>query len=63
MFTYLFAGVIRTDLSNQIHYLRITAKTENEARAKLSRQFVLIFAGRIKVSPTSSLSHKGVNHA
>ncbi|MGR6981259.1 host cell division inhibitor Icd-like protein [Testudinibacter sp. P27/CKL/0425] len=47
MKTYLFAGIRRTDLSNQIHSLRILADSEQHARALLARDYVLAFAGRI----------------
>lgn len=55
MKTYLFAGIRRTDLSNQIHSLRISATSELEARAILAREYVLAFAGRI--NRTSSLTN------
>ncbi|MFZ7217921.1 host cell division inhibitor Icd-like protein [Avibacterium avium] len=46
---FIFAAIRRTDLTNKIYKIRIFAETEMQARAKLAKQFVLIFAGCINV--------------
>ncbi|MDO5055684.1 MAG: host cell division inhibitor Icd-like protein, partial [Pasteurella oralis] len=46
-FTYIFIGILRTDLSNQLRKLRIPAESELQARKKLARDYVLVFAGKI----------------
>ncbi|MBE2895700.1 host cell division inhibitor Icd-like protein [Pasteurellaceae bacterium HPA106] len=56
MFTYIFAGIIRTDTLNHIYKIRITAPTESQARAMLSPEMRFLFVGQIaprkKVSMT-----------
>lgn len=46
---FIFAAICRTDLTNKIQKIRIFAETEMQARAKLAKQFILIFAGCINV--------------
>ncbi|MFZ7236934.1 host cell division inhibitor Icd-like protein [Avibacterium gallinarum] len=46
---FIFAAIRRTDLTNKIYKIRILAETEMQARAKLAKQFVLVFAGCINV--------------
>ncbi|RZN59119.1 host cell division inhibitor Icd-like protein [Avibacterium paragallinarum] len=46
---FIFAAIRRTDLTNKIYKIRIFAETEMQARAKLAKQFVLVFAGCINV--------------
>ena len=58
MYQFIFAAIRRTDLSNQIQKIRITADTEQEARKPLAREFVLVLAGRINLRATKIL----VNH-
>lgn len=64
-FTYIFIGILRTDLSNQLHKLRIPAKSELQARKQLARDYVLVFAGKIplKTHRTSTQDALEVNHA
>lgn len=49
MYQFIFAAIRRTDLTNQIHKIRISATSELEARKALARDFVLVLAGRIKL--------------
>lgn len=49
MYQFIFAAVRRTDLTNQIHKIRISATSELEARKALARDFVLVLAGRINL--------------
>lgn len=56
MYQFIFAAIRRTDLSNQIQKIRITADSERNARAKLAREFVLVFAGRINLQSDRTLS-------
>ncbi|MEB3477024.1 host cell division inhibitor Icd-like protein [Pasteurella multocida] len=58
-FTYIFIGILRTDLSNQLHKLRIPAESELQARKKLARDYVLVFAGKIPVKTEEGLSIVG----
>ncbi|HHT7876729.1 host cell division inhibitor Icd-like protein [Pasteurella multocida] len=64
-FTYIFIGILRTDLSNQLHKLRIPAKSELQARKELARDYVLVFAGKIplKTHRTSTSDALEVDHA
>ncbi|MCL7820933.1 host cell division inhibitor Icd-like protein [Pasteurella multocida] len=58
-FTYIFIGILRTDLSNRLHKLRIPAESELQARKKLARDYVLVFAGKIPVKTEEGLSIVG----
>lgn len=64
-FTYIFIGILRTDLSNQLQKIRIPAKSELQARKKLARDYVLVFAGKIplKTHRTSTSDALEVDHA
>ncbi|MEB3493211.1 host cell division inhibitor Icd-like protein [Pasteurella multocida] len=64
-FTYIFIGILRTDLSNQLHKLRIPAESELQARKELVRDYVLVFAGKIplKTHRTSTSDALEVDHA
>lgn len=64
-FTYIFIGILRTDLSNQLHKLRIPAESELQARKELARDYVLVFAGKIplKTHRTSTSDALEVDHA
>lgn len=64
-FTYIFIGILRTDLSNQLQKIRIPAKSELQARKQLARDYVLVFAGKIplKTHRTSTSDALEVNHA
>lgn len=55
MTTYLFAGIVRTDLSNKIHTLRIEANSLLEARAKLAKTYVLVCIGKLPHSRTNQV--------
>ena len=46
---FIFVAIRRTDLSNQIQKIRITAATEQEARRQLARVYILLLAGRINL--------------
>lgn len=46
-FTYLFAAVLRTDRYSHIHMLRTVAPHERAARRIFSRDYILLFAGRL----------------
>ena len=46
-FTYLFAAVLRTDRYSLIHMLRTVAPHERAARRIFSRDYILLFAGRL----------------
>ena len=52
MYQFIFAAIRRTDLSNQIQKIRIIAETEQAARAKFARDFVLVLAGKINLQNT-----------
>ncbi|MCL7822106.1 host cell division inhibitor Icd-like protein [Pasteurella multocida] len=64
-FTYIFIGILRTDLSNQLQKIRIPAESELQARKKLARDYVLVFAGKIplKTHRTSTSDALEVDHA
>ena len=52
MYQFIFAAIRRTDLTNQIQKIRITADTEQAARAQFARDFVLVLAGKINLQNT-----------
>ena len=56
MYQFIFAAIRRTDLSNHLQKIRITADSERNARAKLAREFVLVLAGKINLQNASALS-------
>ena len=56
MYQFIFAAIRRTDLSNHLQKIRITADSEHNARAKLDREFVLVLAGRINLQSDRTLS-------
>lgn len=56
MYQFIFAAIRRTDLSNHLQKIRITADSESNARAKLAREFVLVLAGRINLQSDRTLS-------
>ena len=56
MYEFIFAAIRRTDLSNHLQKIRITADSERNARAKLAREFVLVLAGRINLQSDRTLS-------
>ncbi|MGR3807985.1 host cell division inhibitor Icd-like protein [Pasteurella testudinis] len=58
---YLFIGINRTDTTNQLHRLRLSATNEQQARAKLARDYVLFFAGQI--NPNRTLTVGGLTAA
>lgn len=47
--TFIFVAVHRADVNSKPQRLKITTNTELEARAKLAKEFVLVFAGRINL--------------
>ena len=49
MYQFIFAAIRRTDLSNHIQKIRITADTEQAARAQFARDFVLVLTGKINL--------------
>ena len=49
---FIFAAIRRTDLTNQIQKIRITADTEQAARAQFARDFVLVLTGKINLQNT-----------
>ena len=49
MYQFIFAAIRRTDLTNHIQKIRITADTEQAARAQFARDFVLILTGKINL--------------
>ena len=55
MYQFIFAAIRRTDLSNHLQKIRITADSERNARAKLAREFVLVLAGRINLQSDRTL--------
>lgn len=55
MYQFIFAAIRRTDLTNHIQKIRITADSERNARAKLAREFVLVLAGRINLQSDRTL--------
>ena len=52
MYQFIFAAIRRTDLTNHIQKIRITADTEQAARAKFARDFVLGLIGKINLQNT-----------
>ena len=52
MYQFIFAAIRRTDLSNQIQKIRIITETEQAARAKFARDFVLVLTGKINLQNT-----------
>lgn len=52
MYQFIFAAIRRTDLTNHIQKIRITADTEQAARAQFARDFVLVLAGKINLKNT-----------
>jgi len=48
MFTYKFAAIQRTDRTNTIVKLSVTANTERDARCQFARQYILFLAARIR---------------
>lgn len=46
-FIYLFAAVRRTELMARPCMLRTTASSEKNARLRLTRDYILSFAGRL----------------
>ena len=51
--TFIFVAVRRADVNSKPQRLKITANTELEARAKLAKEFVLVFAGHINPQNTT----------
>ena len=49
MYQFIFAAIRRTDLTNQIQKIRITADIEQAARAQFARDFVLVLTGKINL--------------
>ena len=49
MYQFIFAAIRRTDLTNHIQKIRITADTEQAARTQCARDFVLVLAGKINL--------------
>lgn len=56
MYQFIFAAIRRTDLTNHIQKIRVTADTEQAARAQFARDFVLVLAGKINLQNASALS-------
>ena len=56
MYQFIFAAIRRTDLSNQIQKIRIIAETEQAARAKFARDFVLVLTGKINLQNTVKIN-------
>lgn len=52
MYQFIFAAIRRTDLTNHIQKIRITADTEQAARAKFAHDFVLVLVGKINLQNT-----------
>ena len=52
MYQFIFAAIRRTDLTNHIQKIRITADAEQAARAKFARDFVLVLTGKINLQNT-----------
>ena len=52
MYQFIFAAIRRTDLSNHLQKNRITADTEQAARAQFARDFVLVLTGKINLQNT-----------
>jgi len=49
MYQFIFAAIRRTDLTNHIQKICITADTEQAARAQFARDFVLVLTGKINL--------------
>ena len=49
MYQFIFAAIRRTDITNHIQKIRITADTEQAARAQFARDFVLVLTGKINL--------------
>ncbi|OOF82828.1 hypothetical protein BKG92_05480 [Rodentibacter ratti] len=56
MYQFIFAAIRRTDLTNHIQKIRINADSEQQARAILAREFVLILAGKINLKNDRTFS-------
>ncbi|OOF68814.1 hypothetical protein BKG95_00665 [Rodentibacter pneumotropicus] len=56
MYQFIFAAIRRTDLTNHIQKIRINADSEQQARAVLAREFVLILAGKINLQNARTFS-------
>jgi len=52
MYQFIFAAIRRTDLTNHIQKIRITADTEQAARAQFARDFILVLTGKINLQNT-----------
>ena len=52
MYQFIFAAIRRTDLTNHIQKICITADTEQAARAQFARDFVLVLTGKINLQNT-----------
>lgn len=52
MYQFIFAGIRRTDLTNRIQKIRITADNEHTARKAFAKEFILIPAGKINLKNT-----------
>ena len=52
MYQFIFAAIRRTDLTNHIQKIRITADTGQAARAQFARDFVLVLTGKINLQNT-----------
>ena len=52
MYQFIFAAIRRTDITNHIQKIRITADTEQAARAQFARDFVLVLTGKINLQNT-----------
>ena len=52
MYQFIFAAIRRTDLTNHIQKIRITADTEQAARTQCARDFVLVLTGKINLQNT-----------
>ena len=67
MYQFIFAAIRRTDLTNQIQKIRITADTEQAARSQFARDFILVLAGKINLQNTvknnRTFSTNGNNHS
>lgn len=48
MFLYKFAAIQRTDRTNTIVKLSVTANTERDARCQFARQYILFLSARIR---------------
>jgi len=48
MFLYKFVAIQRTDRTNTIVKLSVTANTERDARCKFAQQYILFLSARIR---------------